>query len=265
MENRLKIISGSILKTVACITMLIDHIGAAGLIADNNVYWIFRTIGRTAFPIFCFLMGEGLQYSRNKWKYLLRLFLFAIIAEAPFDLMNGQLDRYAFEYQNVIFTLLFGYIASAVITYIKSKADALAKGGAARSEEGKSPVTFRKVLVYAGFAVIAASVSYIIYKLAWTFNTDYGGTGVLVVLFFCLLRGKWKYYAMLLAFFVLGYENPFELWAFPGFILMLLYNGERGFIKTKPLQIGYYFFYPVHLLILGLIAKYIYTPGAIFF
>ncbi|MBQ5490169.1 MAG: conjugal transfer protein TraX, partial [Oscillospiraceae bacterium] len=51
MENRLKIISGSILKTVACITMLIDHIGAAGLIADNNVYWIFRTIGRTAFPI----------------------------------------------------------------------------------------------------------------------------------------------------------------------------------------------------------------------
>jgi len=265
MENRLKFISGSALKTVACITMLIDHIGAAGLIANNSIYWIFRTIGRTAFPIFCFLIGEGLEHSSNKWKFLLRLFLFALISEAPFDLMNGRLDRYAFEYQNVIFTLLFGYIASAVILYIKSKADSLASEYAPRSKEKRNSINIRSILIYTGLTVIAAAVSFFMYELAEAFNTDYGGTGVLVVLFFCILHGKWKYYGMLLAFFVLGYKNPFELWAFPGFILMLLYNGERGFIKTKPLQIGFYFFYPVHMMLLGLIAKFLYTPGTIFF
>ena len=251
----MKLLSGSVLKTVACITMLIDHIGAAGLISDNRVYLVFRIIGRTAFPIFCFLIGEGLAHTHNKWKYLLRLFLFAVIAEAPFDFMNDRLDSYAFVWQNVVFTLLFGYAASALIVYLRSKAGSIA---------GKAN-KFITVLIYAGFAASAALISYAMFRAGELCNTDYGGPGVLVVILFCLLRGKWRYYGILLAYFILGYNNPFELWAFPGFILMMLYSGERGFIRTKPLQIGFYFFYPVHLLILGLIAKYIYTPGAIFF
>ena len=99
---------GFSLKMIAVISMMIDH-SAAGILRllinsgrlDGgtfgrekwaNVYYIMRDIGRIAFPIFCFLLVEGFCYTRNKAKYLVRLFLFALISEIPFDLgLHGQL------------------------------------------------------------------------------------------------------------------------------------------------------------------------------
>ena len=62
-------LSGSTLKLIAIITMLIDHIGAAViarlLIAGQGsemlykIYYAMRAVGRVAFPIFCFLLVEG--------------------------------------------------------------------------------------------------------------------------------------------------------------------------------------------------------------
>ena len=96
-------ITGSTLKIIAMITMLIDHIGATIVLqlvqrnSDNfdafgNVritgmvilYYVLRGIGRLAFPIF--LLLEGFQYTHNRFLYIGRLLLFAIISEIPFDL-----------------------------------------------------------------------------------------------------------------------------------------------------------------------------------
>lgn len=98
-------ITGSTLKIIAMITMLIDHIGATIVLqlvqrnSDNfdafgNVrmtgmvilYYVLRGIGRLAFPIFIFLLLEGFQYTHNRFLYIGRLLLFAIISEIPFDL-----------------------------------------------------------------------------------------------------------------------------------------------------------------------------------
>mgnify|MGYP000691848199 CR=1 FL=1 len=69
---RFQILSGSMLKLLACIAMLIDHTGAIILshyppaltelfyINGKGItfYRIVRDIGRCAFPIFCFLIVE---------------------------------------------------------------------------------------------------------------------------------------------------------------------------------------------------------------
>lgn len=89
-------IAGSALKIIALVTMLIDHIAATlllELIRDGiggkaliDVYWVMRSVGRMAFPIYCFLLVEGFKYTSDRTKYALRLVCFAAISEIPFDM-----------------------------------------------------------------------------------------------------------------------------------------------------------------------------------
>ncbi|MCF0116334.1 MAG: conjugal transfer protein TraX, partial [Erysipelotrichaceae bacterium] len=114
-------LSGFVLKLIACISMFIDHAGVVlyetyarvegihlGLLYryDNPygiTYRTLRGIGRLAFPIFCYLIVEGYEHTRNKWKYLGRLILFAFISEYPFDIAfkGGAIN---WNSQNVYFT-----------------------------------------------------------------------------------------------------------------------------------------------------------------
>ena len=76
-------LSGSTLKLIAIITMLIDHIGAAViarlLIAGQGsemlykIYYAMRAVGRVAFPIFCFLLVEGFFYTGSRKKYVMNM------------------------------------------------------------------------------------------------------------------------------------------------------------------------------------------------
>ena len=122
-------ISGSTLKIIAIITMLIDHIGAGVLgrllvvrgmneAADLNAwidanstlvitYQMMRFVGRLAFPIFCFLLIEGFEHTHDVKKYALRLLSFCLVSEIPFDLLfNVKILESG--YQNVFFTLFIG-------------------------------------------------------------------------------------------------------------------------------------------------------------
>ena len=121
--------TGSALKWIAILTMLIDHMAAAlldplvyggyygkmhglffGSASQSTFIWymIGRFIGRLAFPIFCFLLVEGITHTRDIKKYGARLALFALISEIPFDL--ALLGSLSFDAQNVFFTLLFGIV-----------------------------------------------------------------------------------------------------------------------------------------------------------
>ncbi|MDR2899669.1 MAG: conjugal transfer protein TraX, partial [Clostridiales bacterium] len=106
--------SSFILKLIAVMTMTIDHIG---IIAQHTPYtslgWAMRHVGRTAFVMYAFMIGEGCRNTRNKAKYLLRLLIFAVISELPFDFftLNAGKPRFApvefidFTHQNIFFTL----------------------------------------------------------------------------------------------------------------------------------------------------------------
>ena len=168
-------LSGSTLKLIAIITMLIDHIGAAViarlLIAGQGsemlykIYYAMRAVGRVAFPIFCFLLVEGFFYTGSRKKYALRLFGFALLSEIPFDLaFSGK--TLEFGYQNVFFTLLIGLLTIMLF-------DAVVK------KQEWHPVLRSALLVIITFGGMGA---------AYLLHTDYDAKGVLAILVFYMTR-----------------------------------------------------------------------------
>ena len=112
-------INGSTLKWIAALSMLVDHFAvvfrrgsilAGSPLLTSGQYYFLRGVGRLAFPIYAFLLAEGFFHTRSVEKYLLRLLLFGLISEIPFDLAfeSAWLDM---SYQNVFFTLFLGLLA----------------------------------------------------------------------------------------------------------------------------------------------------------
>ena len=114
--------SGTTLKWIAVISMLIDH--TAEVLINHNaaltdpiwaqIYVLMRGIGRIAFPIYAFLLVEGFLHTRDVKKYLARMLTFAVVSEIPFDLAVFHTPFY-WGYQNVFFTLFLGLLALAGI------------------------------------------------------------------------------------------------------------------------------------------------------
>ena len=101
-SDKLRLFDGSTLKLMALISMIIDHIGAGVLYYMYiyelypgwmtrelllKLYYLTRGIGRSSFPIYCFLLTEGFVHTRNYLKYLGRLLAFAVISEPFFDIL----------------------------------------------------------------------------------------------------------------------------------------------------------------------------------
>ncbi len=94
-----------VLKIIAMVTMFLDHFGYA----LYGQFSSFNYIGRLAFPIFAFGISEGYAHTKSKKNYCIRLFMFAIISQAPFMLFCS-IFRTGFML-NIFFTLLIGLIA----------------------------------------------------------------------------------------------------------------------------------------------------------
>ncbi len=120
-------LSGTALKRIACLSMLLDHIGASLLengLFKQGAFWpgdvqldgVLRLVGRLAFPIYCFLLVEGFLHTHDLKKYALRMLGFALISEGPFDW--AFFSGVYWGHQNVYFTLLLGLLAmKALDTY----------------------------------------------------------------------------------------------------------------------------------------------------
>ena len=234
-------ISGAVLKWIAIITMFIDHFGVTimerylrmstwPLSIDRHTFYVTyrvcRSIGRLGFPLFCFLLVEGLLHTKHRGKYALRLLLFCFLSEFPFDLALFD-TSFTMEHQNVFFTLLIGYLAIWGI-------DTLYKRFAL------SPV----------FVISAAGCVTLAYYAAEMLKTDYRGYGVLNIVAMYLVRelilpGN---YSMSLSagLIVLCLFNSSEYPAWAALLPMAFYDGSRG----KQTKYFFYLFYPAHLLLL---------------
>lgn len=235
--QRIQFLNGFHLKLIAICTMLIDHMGYT---LFPGVMWL-RCVGRVAFPIFCFLIAEGCVYTHDRKKYALRLLVFALLSEIPFNLMNSGMIWDPYD-QNVLWTLLLGALVCWLMDWALKKC---------------TPLSF----VLTGAVMLAA------YWLLENGNTDYGGWGMLLVAaFYGVHRApsgavvKMIAQAFGLAFFSIGVMGGYlsiELWSLAALVPIWLYNGQRGF-SNKAVQYGFYAFYPVHILALSLIAIYRY-------
>lgn len=237
-------LTGSHLKWIAIITMLIDHIGVAlleigllpkvadAVLAGNSFdyvmadyhFWyrfddVLRAIGRLAFPIFCFLLVEGFLHTKNVKKYVLRLGLFALISEIPFDLAFNETILES-SYQNVFFTLFIGLLMLIWLRYF---------------EKALPPHISWLRFIVALTAIL----------LAMFLRTDYDGFGVMLIFLLYEFRSLPKLRCIAGAILMLFHSTTGCL----AFLLIWFYNGERGKQLTKYF---FYAFYPVHLLLLFL-------------
>lgn len=78
------------LKWIAGAAMLIDHLGAIFYPRLGDLALLFRLVGRLTAPIMCFFLAEGFCRSRNLGRYLLRLLLFALLAQPAYSLFHGD-------------------------------------------------------------------------------------------------------------------------------------------------------------------------------
>ena len=86
--ERLYLTSGH-LKVIACIAMFLSHLAQSGLLymmEFTKTADLFMLIGRISMPLFSFMAVQGIILSKNREKYLKRLFIFALVSEIPFDL-----------------------------------------------------------------------------------------------------------------------------------------------------------------------------------
>jgi hypothetical protein len=231
-------LSGSTLKIIAMVTMMIDHFAASVIggmlqyqVHDQGSYNtllyeynVMRMIGRVAFPIFCFLLVEGYRYTRNAWKYAIRLGIFAIVSEIPFDLalFNKVVD---FNHQNVFFTLLIGLLTVKCMDLVWQKYQNSIAGWTAS----------------AGVIILGVAAADLL-------CTDYGGRGVLCIVIFYIFRNSrlWQVVSGNIAY-VNMLNEPTATFAF---LPIAAYNGKRG-LKLKYV---FYAFYPAHLLLFYLIS-----------
>ena len=229
--NRKKGISALALKWIAIISMLIDHIGYALAGTVPFLVWkSMRIVGRLAFPIFCFLVVEGFFHTKNVKNYLIRLGVFALISEIPFDFFLRGRFLYM-DYQNVFFTLFIGLL----LLYLYN-----------RFLANVQPV-------YAIMTLVSMLC------LAFIVKCDYGAEGVLIIYLFYLFRFRPvpKYISVGLVLCLMGDIEPFAILAL---LPIAFYNGKKdgreGDSSGRKSVNKYFFycFYPLHLAILGIVS-----------
>ena len=71
-------LSGTALKTIAAIAMLMDHIAYFFDFTGRIPGW-FGAVGRLAAPLFLFCAAEGFAHTRSRLKYFLRIYLMAAV------------------------------------------------------------------------------------------------------------------------------------------------------------------------------------------
>ncbi len=226
---KMRIFSGAKLKYIDFLSMFMDHVNKALiyplLSGEGILQYIsdaFEILGRIAFPLFAFFLVEGFFKTGNRKKYLFSLVFFGIISEIPFDMFQS---RVFFEpnSNNVMFTLALMLITIWSIDVLKVKMQKLPKY-----------IWYLVSFVIVGVMCIISMIT----------GMDYEYHAIMIGYFFYIFYDK-----PVFAIFS-GYLAIFkELWSLSGFGLILTYNGKRG----KQNKLLNYCFYPVHLLILGIL------------
>ena len=263
-------VTSFVLKIIAIISMLIDHASVAlypVIPTDMNyLYEIGRGIGRTAFPLFCFMIVEGFYHTRSKLRYLGSLVLLALISELPFDAVFVSKElRIEYNSQNVFFTLAIGLVTIILLDFANKKMRTFAAG-----QKNVTAITGINLLN----VLLQLFIIQLMYLPVIAINADYRTLGYELILYiyyfekipmlfrklnskFATDRMKFIFAGLAVAFWLIYFdviigrinESP----GLPAAVLIMLYNGQRGSYRIP--KYVFYFFYPVHLAILYFIRK----------
>ena len=234
------------LHILAMAFMLSDHLGATVISTTSD--WM-TCVGRLAYPIFAFLIVEGFLHTRNLKRYAGRMLLAAVLSEIPFNLMMSGSFVYPF-HQNV----LWSFLLCLGLMHLNEKA----------KHTGRWWIRILTAVLTVLLGTVAGMISAV----------DYMHYGVWMTLAFYFLHGHkwWNYVLQLLCMIAINNEvggiayewtvlgtNIFfskQWFAVLALIPIWLYKGRQGY-HSKGFQYFCYAFYPVHMLVLGLMVRFL--------
>lgn len=240
--NTKKLINSNYLKLIAIIAMTIDH-GTDLLypgFPNEPAPIILHFIGRLTAPIMWFFVCEGYHYTRNVKKYMLRLGVFAIISHFAycigFGISLNPLEGGIFNRTSVMYPLFI-----AVVTlYMEDHVQSLKKW---------QKILVQTILILSAFpadwSCIAILAIHAMYRERGNLERQ-----ILKMSGWVILYGIVSYFfvSKLYAIELIG-----VLMVYP---VLKLYNGERG--KAKWMKWFFYVYYPLHLIIIGMIRLIVY-------
>ena len=223
----IKGINGAQLKYIAFASMFIDHFNKAiitpfltGTGPMVIITTIFDILGRIAFPIFAFMIVEGFFKTKSRWSYLRNLLIFTVISEIPYDMFQSAEFVNTWS-QNILWGLALGLFTIMVIDKLKAY------------------IKKRPLWIFVSLLIVALSS-----LGSMLISSDYEYYAIIIIYLYYIFYDK-RLVASGLGYLVIIKE----IYAILGFATVLLYNGEKG----KQNKIFNYLFYPVHLLIFGII------------
>lgn len=213
------------LKVIACITMLMDHLGATFYPGMG-----LRVVGRIAFPIFCFLLVEGVHHTGSPFRYGVRLTLAMVLSELPFDcaIFGGP----TWQHQSVMVTLLLGFLALELMKQVNNKVLKLLLG---------IPFVFLADWLHCDYGSMGL-ILILMLGYCREMNFGFSGQAMAIVVFSCLMPGS--------TLNLPGIRLPIELFAMLSLIPIGVYSGRKSG-SSRTVQWAFYLFYPVHLAVIG--------------
>ena len=238
--SKLRKLNRDEIKYIAVFAMMLNHISAVFLQKGTFLGELFLDIGYFTAPVMIYFLVEGYFYTRSRKKYALRLFLFGLISQIPFYLALTPDGRFP-GMLNMMFSLFFCFLIMDVTMQIHN---------------GVLKFIFYLLLILVLSFCDWPTMSFV---YTFLFADAYGSKVrlkkalvIATILFMIpLYMTNRMYFGMGKAFLLTGGSALGVLAA--GFTLVYLYNGEKGGTGNAFSKWFFYLFYPVHLLILGLI------------
>lgn len=236
-------LSIDVLKYISIIAMLIDHIANAFIDDTTHLYIIMSLIGRITGPIMFFAAVEAYHHTRNLKKYIIRLFVFAIISYLPF--MYAFSNRFNILRLNIIFTILFGILAiharrNIKNIFLKTVIILLMMIASLPADYGNSCIVTMLILDYyygnrknqiVGYLIVMAME----FDVLWLVMSPF---------WHLIYDGSFDISFLKENCYLLGYVLPI--------FLLCLYNEKRG-KNYKFSKWFFYIFYPLHLSVIAVI------------
>ena len=236
------------IKIIACLSMLIDHMG---LLLFPSLEWM-RWCGRLAMPLFAFFIAEGTRHTSDRKRYFLRTFLLGAACQLIYFAEEISSGGVRSVYLNILFTFSFSMLIC--FAYIDLE-KAIANRDKIRIFEKSAVFVIALVLIY----VFEIFCTYSKELTGVSVYFDYGFAGAVLPLFALLGKSRKKqtfFYSLGVILFALSLCSamPYVWFALLDIPILLLYNGKRG---SGAFKYAFYVFYPLHLAILYLFAMFI--------
>jgi hypothetical protein len=222
------------IKLIAIIAMTIDHVTWLLFPGCQKIWWVMalHVIGRLTAPIMWFFIAEGFHYTKNVKKYILRLFIFAVISHFAFNFAGGIpfIPTGMFNMTSVMWSLAWAVVLMVIFT------------------TEKLPKWAKIVLII------------LIYFI--TFPSDWSTVAAMCPVFLYLHRNDFKKQSLTLFIWTAIYatvyfvfmDKPYGILQMATLLslpVLKQYNGEGG--QWKGMKWFFYLYYPTHLIVIGIV------------